>query len=104
MIQPSRRFYTLAVWVMSAAGAVTALASIVLHYTEQGDDEWGCSSSREKMTSGTNTNMMCTREMGACNFIKTQLKKAKSDKLWSAELACNEAVSFTVSCFSKHSR
>ncbi|KAF2849042.1 hypothetical protein T440DRAFT_144781 [Plenodomus tracheiphilus IPT5] len=84
-----RRFYIIAVVVMSIAGACSALASIALHYTEKGDNQWGCTGERLMMGGKMNTNMYCTREMAACNF---QPQYLRGDDRSNASIACNEAL------------
>ncbi|KAH3957639.1 hypothetical protein HBH98_228690 [Parastagonospora nodorum] len=85
-----RRFWVLAVIVMSTAGAAAALASLVLHYTEQGSDADGCSSRTWAVSGGkTNTNKYCTREMGSCNLLPMHLRGADR---YNASVACNETV------------
>jgi hypothetical protein len=80
----------MAVIVMTIAGAAAALASLVLHYTSKGNDEFGCDSETLMMTGGLNTNKFCTREMAACNFLPKYLKGSDRSN---AAIACNEAVS-----------
>jgi hypothetical protein len=77
--------------VTSLVGAVTALVSIILHYTYKGDDVFGCSSETLQMSGKFNTNKFCTREAAACNFLPRYLTN-KSDRD-SAALGCAEAVS-----------
>lgn len=84
-----RRFWILAVVVTTLLGSVTALVSIILHYTNKGDDAFGCRSETLQMAGKFNTNKYCTREMAACNFLPKYL--SKSDKS-SASLGCAEAV------------
>ena len=76
--------------VTTPIGAVTALVSIILHYTNKGDDVFGCRSETLQMAGKFNTNKYCTREVAACNFLPKYL--SKSDK-GSAALGCAEAVS-----------
>jgi hypothetical protein len=76
---------------MSTAGAAAALASLVLHYTEQGSDADGCRSRTWAVSGGkTNTNKYCTREMGSCNLLPAHLRGADR---YNASVACNETVS-----------
>lgn len=77
---------------MTITGAAASLASLVLHYTRKGDDQFGCISETLMMSGKLNTNKYCTREMAACNFQATYLKG--SDKS-NAAIACNETVSAT---------
>lgn len=84
-----RRFYIIGVVVMSIAGACSALASIILQYAEKGDNQYGCHSERLMMGGKMNTNMYCTREMAACNFLSKYLK---GHDRTNAAVACNEAV------------
>ncbi|KAF9693893.1 hypothetical protein EKO04_008184 [Ascochyta lentis] len=84
-----RRFWILAVVLTSLVGAVTALVSIILHYTNKGDDAFGCRSETLQMAGKFNTNKYCTREAAACNFLPKYL--SKGDKS-SAALGCTEAV------------
>jgi lysylphosphatidylglycerol synthetase-like protein (DUF2156 family) len=42
-VQNKRRFWVLAVVVMTISSAIAALASLVQHYTKKGSDEYGCS-------------------------------------------------------------
>lgn len=83
----------LAVVVTTLIGAVTALVSIILHYTNKGDDAFGCTSETLMMNGKFNTNKYCTREMAACNFLPKYLNK--TDKS-SAAIGCAEAVSFEI--------
>lgn len=76
---------------MTVIGAGAALASLVLHFTEQGSDSFGCDSETLMMSGKFNTNKHCTREMAACNFLPKYITKA-SDRN-NASVACNEAVS-----------
>jgi hypothetical protein len=90
IIQGKRRFYIIAVVVLSVVGATTALSSLILHYTEKGSNEFGCNSERLMMAGKLNTNQFCTREMAACNFQSRYLTGSKKSL---AGIACNEAVS-----------
>ncbi len=76
--------------VTTLVGATTALVSIILHYTNKGDDAFGCRSETLQMAGRFNTNKYCTREMAACNFLSQHLSGADKD---SAALGCTEAVS-----------
>ncbi|KAF1849727.1 uncharacterized protein K460DRAFT_372165 [Cucurbitaria berberidis CBS 394.84] len=84
-----RRFWIIAVVVMSVTGAATALASIALHYTEKGPDQYGCNPDVLRMGGKLNTNMYCTREMAACNFLPKYLKTKDRGN---ASVACNETL------------
>jgi hypothetical protein len=84
-----RRFWVLAVIVMTITSAAAALASLVLHYTKKGDDAFGCKSETLMMSGKLNTNKRCTREMAACNFLPKYLKGSDRDN---AAIACNETV------------
>lgn len=84
-----RRFWVLAVVVTTLIGAVTALVSIILHYTNKGDDAFGCKSETLMMNGKFNTNKYCTREMAACNFLPKYLNKGDKG---SAAVGCAEAV------------
>ncbi|CAO2658561.1 Nn.00g062840.m01.CDS01 [Neocucurbitaria sp. VM-36] len=84
-----RRFWIIAVVAMTVSGAAAALASIVLHYTEKGEDQYGCTPETFTMGGTFYTNMYCTREMGACNFLPKFLKAAERGN---ATVACNEIV------------
>lgn len=84
-----RRFWVIAVVVMTVSGAATALASIVLHYTEKGDNDYGCTSETLMMAGKLNTNQFCTREMAACNFLP---KFIKAGERGDATVACNETI------------
>lgn len=84
-----RRFYVIGVVVMSIAGACSALASIALHYTEKGNNQYGCTSERLMMGGKMNTNMYCTRETAACNF---QPQYLRGNDRSNAAIACNEAL------------
>ena len=79
--------------VTTLVGAVTALVSIILHYTNKGDDAFGCKSETLMMNGKFNTNKYCTREVAACNFLPKYLSN-KSDRA-SAGLGCAEAVSLS---------
>jgi hypothetical protein len=89
VLQSKRRFWVLSIVVTTIAGAVVALASIVLHYTEMGDDEYGCRPERLMMGGKMNTNQYCTREIAACSYQPKFIK----EKRYEASIACNEAVS-----------
>jgi hypothetical protein len=78
---------------MTLAGAATALVSLILHYTLKGDNQFGCNSERLRMKEEFITNQFCTREMAACSFLPTYLKK--SSERGNASVACNETVSIT---------
>ncbi|KAH7389645.1 hypothetical protein DE146DRAFT_635349 [Phaeosphaeria sp. MPI-PUGE-AT-0046c] len=84
-----RRFWVLAVIVMTITGAAVSLASLVLHYTRKGDDDFGCISETLMMSGKLNTNKYCTREMAACNFQAAYLKGGDRSN---ASIACNETV------------
>ena len=69
-----------------------AIAAIATHYTDKSNGEFGCTTSEMRTTAGkVNTNFLCSREMGACNFAATYQKG--TSKAWSSTLACNEVVS-----------
>jgi hypothetical protein len=74
---------------MTVTGAAAALASLVLHFSEQGNDSFGCDSETLMMSGTFNTNKHCTREMAACNFLPKYIKASERS---SASVACNEAV------------
>jgi hypothetical protein len=78
---------------MTTAGAAAALASLVLHYTDKGNDAFGCTSETLQMSGKLNTNKFCTREMAACNFLP---KYSRGSDRSNAAIACNETVSPTV--------
>ncbi|KAF2833435.1 hypothetical protein CC86DRAFT_389682 [Ophiobolus disseminans] len=84
-----RRFWVLAVVVMTATGAAASLASLVLHYTMKGNDGYGCDSETLMMGGKLNTNKYCTREMAFCNFLPEWLE---GDDRYNASIACNETV------------
>ncbi|KAF1922003.1 hypothetical protein BDU57DRAFT_584947 [Ampelomyces quisqualis] len=84
-----RRFWVLAVIVMTITSAAAALGSLVLHYAQMGDDDFGCKSETLMMTGKLNTNKQCTREMAACNFLPEYLKGGDRSN---AAIACNETV------------
>lgn len=86
----TRRFYILAIVVMTLAGIGSALASLVLHYTELGS-QYGCKAERLMMGTRLNTNLYCTREQAACNFLPKYLRAG--DDRDNAAIACNESVS-----------
>jgi Flp pilus assembly protein TadB len=75
---------------MTVGGAVTALAALVLHYTEKGNDPYGCHSERLMMAGKMNTNKYCTREVAACSYQPKYIPRADRGN---ANLACNETVS-----------
>jgi hypothetical protein len=75
MLQSKRRFWVLSIVVTTIAGAVVALASIILHYTEMGDDQYGCRPERLMMGGKMNTNQYCTREIAACRYQPKFIKK-----------------------------
>ncbi|KAH7084635.1 hypothetical protein BKA63DRAFT_499 [Paraphoma chrysanthemicola] len=85
----TRRFWILAVVVMSVTGAAVALASLAMHYSEKGSDQFGCDSETLMMAGKMNTNKECTREMAACNFLPRYVRGSDRSN---AAIACNEAV------------
>jgi hypothetical protein len=74
---------------MTIAGAAASLASLALHFTSQGDDEFGCATETLMMSGSMNTNKFCTREMAACSFLPKYLKGSDRSN---ASIACNETV------------
>ncbi|KAF2635890.1 hypothetical protein P280DRAFT_473532 [Massarina eburnea CBS 473.64] len=92
---PLRRFYVIAVYITGTFSSVASLTALILHFTDKGDDKWGCTSTTGR-TSNTPakgipfTNLLCSREIGACNFLTPQLA-GKSLQLM-ASSACNTAV------------
>jgi hypothetical protein len=93
MEKPLRRFYVAAVLVTGIAGACSAIASLATHFTDKGDDKYGCTSTTGRTVSLGEpfTNRLCTREMAICNLMNPNLKGTK-DAAWS-NTACNETVS-----------
>lgn len=89
LFQSKRRFWVLAVVVMTSTGAIASLASLILHYTKIGDDEYGCKGETLMMSGKLNTNLYCTREMAACRFLKKNLPATHQPNLTTA---CNETV------------
>jgi hypothetical protein len=85
----TRRFWVLSAIVTTIAGAATALSAVVLHYTERGDDQWGCTSERLMMSGTMNTNIYCTREMATCNYQPGFIPKGDREN---ASVACIETV------------
>ncbi|CAN9419887.1 unnamed protein product [Alternaria alternata] len=85
----TRRFWMLSIVVTTLAGSATALSAVVLHYTERGDDQWGCSSERLMMSGKLNTNQYCTREMAACNYQPGFVPRGDREN---TSIACTEAV------------
>ena len=86
---------------MCGVGIVSALASLITHYTDKGKDEFGCTRTTGKTAQGGEpfSNMMCSREIAACSFIgplyhNPKAADTKAIKGWAVDLACNEAVSF----------
>jgi hypothetical protein len=75
---------------MTIAGGAASLASLALHFTKKGDDQFGCVSETLMMSGKLNTNKFCTREMAACNFLPKYLK---GNDRSNASIACNETVS-----------
>jgi hypothetical protein len=75
---------------MTVGGAAAALAALVLHYTEKGNDPYGCTSERLMMGGKMNTNVYCTREMAACSYQPKYIPRADRGN---ANIACNETVS-----------
>ncbi|KAI1584358.1 hypothetical protein PtrEW13061_008467, partial [Pyrenophora tritici-repentis] len=84
-----RRFWILSVVVMTVAGSIMALVSLILHYTKRGSDRWGCTSERAMMGGELNTNLYCPREMAACNY---QPRFLKGTQRMNADITCNCAV------------
>ena len=85
----------LSIVVTAVAGSATALAAIILHYTERGDDQWGCSSERLMMSGNMNTNQYCTREMAVCNYQSGFVPRGDRSN---TSIACSEAVSHPDTC------
>jgi hypothetical protein len=77
---------------MTIASAGASLASLVLHFTSKGNDQFGCVSETLMMSGSMNTNKFCTRETAACNFLPKYLK---GNDRSNASVACNETVSAT---------
>jgi hypothetical protein len=84
---------------MTAGGAAAALAALVLHFTEKGNDQYGCNSERLATSGAMNTNLYCTREVAACDFLPKYISKADRGN---ANIACNEAVSLPGPHFATH--
>ena len=84
---------------MTLVGFVSALASLITHFTDKGPDAYGCTVTTGKTSSGgvPFSNYMCSREIAVCNFIIPVVDKTKTAipgiNPWAATLACNEAVS-----------
>ncbi|KAH8696836.1 hypothetical protein GQ44DRAFT_124085 [Phaeosphaeriaceae sp. PMI808] len=87
-----RRFWVLAISVMTSVGAIAALTSFALHFTKMGKDEYGCSPDTLMMNGKLNTNIYCTREMAACNFQSKNIKTIGNAYQGQVNQACNEAV------------
>ncbi|KAF1960024.1 hypothetical protein CC80DRAFT_544487 [Byssothecium circinans] len=92
---PLRRFYVIAVYITGACSSIAALTALVMHFTDKGPDQWGCTSSTGKTfqtpAKGVPfTNLLCSREIGACNFLLPHLKG--KDNEGAAAVACNTAV------------
>ncbi|KAF2690665.1 hypothetical protein K458DRAFT_412020 [Lentithecium fluviatile CBS 122367] len=67
---PLRRFYVAVVFILGIAGACAAIAAFATRYTNKGNDKYGCTRTTDK-TVGLGqpfTNLLCTTEMGVCNF------------------------------------
>ena len=75
---------------MTIAGAGASLASLALHFSNKGYDQFGCKTETLMMSGSLNTNKFCTREMAACNFLPKYLKGSDRSN---ASIACNETVS-----------
>lgn len=75
---------------MTLSGSASALASIVLSYTTKGNDQYGCTTENLNVGGKKITNVYCTREMGACNFLPKYVKGSDRDY---ASVTCNETVS-----------
>jgi hypothetical protein len=88
--QGKRRFWVLAVVFTTLIGAGTALSSLVVHFTQQGDNKYGCTAQSVGRGGKLATNQVCTREMGACNFLSKTLSSSGQQL---AVIACNETVS-----------
>ena len=99
-MQPLRRFWVGSAIGMAFAGFISALASLITHFTDKGPDAYGCTVTTGKTSSGgvPFSNYVCSREIAVCNFISPVVEKAgkiKGINLWAATLACNEAVSIS---------
>ncbi|KAL1612294.1 hypothetical protein SLS60_000518 [Paraconiothyrium brasiliense] len=94
---PLRRFWVGSAIGMSLVGLCSALAALITHFTDKGDDEYGCTTTTGKTKDGgvPFTNMMCSREFATCRFMGPVYDKAGSIpniKRWAVTIACNEAV------------
>jgi hypothetical protein len=64
--QPRRRFWVGVVVLCALATFASALAALILHFTELGPDEFGC----KVISDGRDGQLFyCTREVGACKVI-----------------------------------
>ncbi|PVI07907.1 hypothetical protein DM02DRAFT_235540 [Periconia macrospinosa] len=91
---PLRRFYFISVYITGVIGSISALAALILHFTDKGDNEWSCITHtgytfQSPQKGVPFDNLLCSREHGACNFLATH---AKPDQRGSANAACNTAV------------
>lgn len=92
---PLRRFYVIAVYITGATGSIAALAALILHFTDVGKDEWGCTTitgyTFQTPAKGIPfDNLLCSRERGACSFMMPHAKG--KDNEGAVNLACNTAV------------
>lgn len=83
---------------MAVVGFCSALASLITHFTDKGPDEYGCTVTTGKTSSGgvPFTNYMCSREIATCSFMGPLYDKSgpiPNIKRWAITIACNEAVS-----------
>jgi hypothetical protein len=83
---------------MTLVGLCSALAALIISFTDKGDDDFGCTTTTGKTKDGgvPFTNMMCSREIATCKFMGPVYDKAGSVpniKRWAVTIACNEAVS-----------
>ncbi|KAF2261427.1 hypothetical protein CC78DRAFT_535636 [Lojkania enalia] len=85
-LESTRRFWILSVVLCALASFGAALASLILHFTQQWDDPLfpGCKSEFEDTK---NWLIHCTREVGACNVMP----KLEIEGYNHAPTACNEA-------------
>ncbi|PSN61706.1 hypothetical protein BS50DRAFT_578225 [Corynespora cassiicola Philippines] len=83
-------FWTIASCVTSGAVVASAIASIILHFTGRGDDEYGCKSGIFRNNTARFTNMWCTREIAACGFLKDHVNAVEQDGRVYPGIACSE--------------
>lgn len=83
---------------MNVVGVVSALVAFITTFTDKGNDEYGCTKTTGKTTTGgvPYTNMMCSRQIATCKYMGPIYDKSGTYagmRRWAAQTSCNLAVS-----------